>query len=549
MKSEPILMNESDNIPTINDLVAQAKLSIATHTAMRRKEWSDIPNFGYFKWVQDNWTSRGSKLDFVKHKYLVDIYKDQHPFICWMKSAQTGGTERAVTEALWLPDQFPENSIYVFPTGGSIGDLVQERVDDPLNNRLYLRKVSGRIKGDGGKHADKLGLKRMSKGFTYFRGSASPTQITSVPADAIFADEVDRMPPENIPYIPKRLEHSDRRWQRWLSTPTIPGFGIHKIFLDTDQRYYNIKCNKCNEVQVLDFWKNVDYTMKNELTVAEAKLVCVKCREVLVPWECEAEWVATAESDKHGYHISKLYSPRIDLKELVQASLKTAEWELQQFYNQDLGLPYEPKGGSLTEEVLKSCVRDYKIPVNKGNNYMGVDVGLKMHVIIQNSESQVALIKTVENFEDLDILMNEYDVKMCVVDAMPETRKSQEFVARFKGRAMMCYYSMKTVSDDRWFKMDEKDLFVIHTNRTISLDNYTTRFNKQLIQLPKTLDDYLEFKEHMKSLTRTVVEKKGGEKVAEYLQRGPDHYYHAGNYSNLAKAVFEFAPEPEIFTI
>lgn len=543
-------MNIGNRQPSAYELISQVNKEVEIERRAKQLAWGDVDNHGYFKWVRDNWTSRGEPLDFREHAYLVDIYKDQHWFIAFMKSAQTGGTERVVTEALWLPDQFAENAVYVFPTGGSVGDLVQERVDEPLGNKDYLRMVSGRSKGLANiKHTDKVGLKRMSRGFVYFRGSGSPTQITSVPADMIIADEVDRMPPENIPYIPKRLEHSKRRWERWLSTPTIPNFGIHKIFLTTDMRYYNIKCNHCNHIQILDFWQNIIHEMKNEKEVDWAKLVCSKCKKELVPWHCEGEWIPTQDSDKHGYHISKLYSPRLDVKKIVQASLQTSEWELQQFYNQDLGVPYEPKGGKITDAVLQSCKRDYVLGDKTGVNFMGIDVGLKLHVIIQNEAGRIVLIKSVDDFDELDPFMDEYNVKLAVIDAMPETRKSQEFCKKYKGRAFMCYYSMKTVTNEEWFKTDLEDDIVVHTNRTISLDMYTNRYTKQTIELPKNLDDLLEFKDHMQALTRATVEKAKGEKVVEYLQTGPDHFYHAGNYSNLAKEMFQFEDEPDVFVL
>lgn len=82
----------------------------------------------YFDWVRRYWTSRGKPLDFKDHSYLLDFYKDQSDEIITMKSVQTGATERLVTEALWLPDQFKENAIYLFPTSGTLSDLVQERV-------------------------------------------------------------------------------------------------------------------------------------------------------------------------------------------------------------------------------------------------------------------------------------------------------------------------------------------------------------------------------------------------------------------------------------
>ncbi|KKL29041.1 hypothetical protein LCGC14_2369120 [marine sediment metagenome] len=60
---------------------------------------------------------------------------------------------------MWLPDQFKENAIYLFPTSSTMSDLVQERIDEPINNNEYLAKVSGRAKKIMGKQADKVGLK------------------------------------------------------------------------------------------------------------------------------------------------------------------------------------------------------------------------------------------------------------------------------------------------------------------------------------------------------------------------------------------------------
>lgn len=506
------------------------------------------PGEGYFSWVKDNWTTRGESLDFEKHKYLIDLYKDQHHFIAMMKSAQTGATERGITEAIWLPDQYSENSIYIFPTSGAISDMVQERVDPPLSSRKYLREVTGRIKRLIGKNADKIGLKRMSKGFVYFRGSNKPTQITSVAGDAIFVDEVDRMLPESIPYYEKRLAHSKRKWQRWYSTPTIPDFGIHKIFLQTDQRHRYLKCVHCGEWQILSFFENVDFKMANPMLCEEAHLVCKKCRQQIVPWACDGEWKTHVDgTDKHGYFLSSLYSPFVDLRKMVEASQRPAEFEIQQFYNQDLGLPYEPKGGRITEEMIHSCIRDYRSGIKEADNYMGVDVGRVLHTIILNSKGKVAYYGSPKDFETLDNLMKEYNIKKCVIDALPETRKAQEFADRFRGRVMICYYSgISEPKKGEWFRAEGQK---VNTDRTLSLDMYTARYKNQNIYLPSDIDGSQEFKDHMKALVRIVRENKSGQFVAEYMQTGADHFYHAGNYANLAEAIFTAKGVPEVFTL
>ncbi|MFQ5788798.1 MAG: hypothetical protein ACE5H1_12580, partial [Thermodesulfobacteriota bacterium] len=304
----------------------------------------------------------------------------------------------------------------------------------------------------------------------------------------------------------------------------------------------------CQEQQELDFFKNVEFKMLTDTQCEWAKLVCVKCRKEIVPWQCEGEWIAqNSVSDRRGYFISKMYSPLLDLKEMVESSERTAEWEVQQFYNQDLGIPYEPKGGRITDEILQACKRDYVLGVKEGDNFMGIDVGLRLHIIIQNSRNKVVQIITKKNFEDLDKLMDEYNIKKAVIDALPETRKAQEFADRFAGRVHLCYYTgLKEVKKDEWYKKDGQK---VNTDRTLSLDMWTTRFHNQKVELPKNLDDYTEFKAHMGALTRAVVKDSKGKETAQYLETSPDHFYHAGNYSNIAKDIFSKVDEPEVFTL
>ena len=306
-----------------------------------------------------NWKPRGNKLDFVKHKYLEQIYKDYEGRgdgeIYYQKSAQVGLTEKLVSEALWLVDQYNYNSIYFFPTTSTMADLVRERIDQPLRYSNYLASVASGAKLVMGKHADNIGLKRMSLGFCYFRGSNALAAITSVPGDAIFVDEVDRMNGESVPYFEKRLEHSNLRWQRWASTPTVSGFGINRLFVNSDQMHWMVKCNHCGQYQELDFFVNVDIDRKI--------ILCRHCKKQIIPWQLDGEWVAKfPDKPKRGYQICSLYSPMVNVAKLVEASQKVSEYEIQQFYNQNLGIPYEPRGGKINDDDLERCKKDYVSP-------------------------------------------------------------------------------------------------------------------------------------------------------------------------------------------
>jgi hypothetical protein len=499
----------------------------------------------YWLWVQKYWTSRQKPLEFKKHKYLVQIYQDQSKELVWQKSAQAGLTERMLTEALWLPDQFNENSLYLFPTAGTISDMVQERIDGPLTANKYLAGASGRSRNTSrllnDRHADKVGLKKMSKGFAFFRGSNSPTQITSVAADAVFVDELDRMEQENIPYFNKRLKHSARKWLRWASTPTIPNFGIDLKFQESDQNYCHVKCNHCGEWQMLDYWSNIDEE--------RLLLICSKCKSQLIPWECEFDWIPeNPDANIRGYFVSQLYSPQLDVKELVEESRKTAEWEVMQFYNQSLGLAYEPKGSKITEEDFNACRRDYTIPhkYEGMRSFMGIDVGTVFHVVIQD-EKRLLFVGTRKEVKELVQLATEFHAVSSVIDGAPEPRASEQFASGAQGKNYLCWYTDTTnFRKGEWY---QTDIHKVNTGRTMSLDMSTNQVKKQLIEMPKNLEDYPEFKNQMKALVRVVRENKHGDKVAEYLKISEDHFRHAFNYSTIAKDIYLKGGVPEIFTL
>ena len=514
----------------------------------------------YWDWVTDYWTVRGNPLDFIDHKYLVQKYKDQSKIIITQKSGQAGETELNLSEACWLPDQFKENSLYLMPTSGNVNDIVQERVDEPINNSRYLSSVTGRAGKIMGKQADKTGLKRFNKGFIYFRGSNKPTQITSVPADAIYVDELDRMEPRYVPYFTKRLGHSKRKWERWFSTPTVPNFGINERFLKTDQLNWYVKCYHCGVHQIMDFWENIEFTMKGE-DVDKSRIFCKKCKKDFLPYKCDGKWIPhNKDASIRGYFINQLYSPHFDLNAAIIESQTTAEYKVMQFYNQTLGLPYEPKGSKITEEILSACIRDYIIPLTAEDIAMGVDVGKNLHVITRD-KNRILDIQELKYFtiaesnekagrqeDSIEYWIRAKNPKKVIVDALPETRAVQSLINMFPGRIYMCYYSgMNEVKEgEAWYKVDG---YKVNTDRTMSLDESLGEIYKQRIQLPRNLSDYSVFKSHFKNLVRIIKENDKGDKKVEYQRLGDDHYAHANNYAKMAADMLTRIVESEIFTI
>ena len=217
----------------------------------------------YFTWVKAVWlNARNEPLDFEKHKYLVDIYQDQHPNIIYEKASQMGLSERLISESVWVCDRLSKNVLYVFPTSSQLNDFVQARLEPVFMQSDYLSRITGVLTVDEkkdknldeSKKIQKVGLKQIRNAFLYLRGSQNQQQIISVDSDLIILDERDRFIQEHVPYIDKRLLHSTLKWRREASTPTFPGMGINEGYLNSDQRVWMILCNECGLEQELDFF-------------------------------------------------------------------------------------------------------------------------------------------------------------------------------------------------------------------------------------------------------------------------------------------------------
>src|SRR5690606_20387807 len=89
---------------------------------------------------------------------------------------------------------------------------------------------------------DKVGLRRIGAGYTYWRTSGSRAGLKSVPADTLILDEYDEMPEGTLALARHRLDSSTEPQVRVLSTPTYVGAGIHQEYERGDQREFFILC-------------------------------------------------------------------------------------------------------------------------------------------------------------------------------------------------------------------------------------------------------------------------------------------------------------------
>ncbi|MGD9099371.1 MAG: phage terminase large subunit family protein [Anaerolineae bacterium] len=505
------------------------------------------------------------RFDLARHPYLVDVYDETAKELVLYKGGQIGVSEYLVSYALHAADLRRATVLYVFPTDTHVSDFSSARIGPAIEASAYLDGIVVEGGAAGGKRgADRVTLKRVRDRFVYMRGGqvnpkGQAPQLKAVDADVLILDEVDEMDPRAPTIARKRLGHSVIAEERWASTPTYPGHGIHVPWQDSDQREWNVRCDACGEWQPLTIdqvvveWDPLGRPVAwNGQDEGRAWVACRKCG-VELDRAGVGQWVAAYPGrDVVGYHLTKLIAPVVDLLAVVKALDTTDETARKEAYNQDLAEPYTPRGGRLTDETLDDCRRDYAHgPVFGEKAVMGVDVGKVLHAVVRGAadgetgERPQRWAGEVEGFEALGLLARRFDAGRVVIDALPETRKAREFQASCApGLVWLAYYTTQRVGSKRAQPVQwDADQGVVNLDRTRTLDATLAQFYDGVNTLPAHARDVRDYYDHLKAPVRALEDGPGGQKIARYVSGGDDHYAHAENYC-YAATLCKTAPPP-----
>lgn len=496
------------------------------------------------------WTERvrvinGERLIPSDLPWLRDLYAFDGPELWVMKASQVFISEWMLTTALWVCDVGwggRGNALYVFPTQAQGDDFAQARIDGAIEASPYLAGRVGALTEVRGKSAvSRVCLKRIGDGHLYIRGADRRRQLISIDGDALLLDEVDEYKAGVVDVARKRLNSAKRPLIRCGSTPKYPASGISPVWQATTRSRYHLTCS-CGHRQHLVFPENL---------TRDGRLVCAKCGSGLDNTS-EGEWVAEEPAASvAGFHVNRLYSPRADLVALatlgyrIRDGLVTDPTAIQEFHNQDLGLPHAPAGGSVTDDVLVACEREYAHagPVQKRPVAMGVDVGSVLHVYLKSAvpegddprRSRLVLATTVPDFEELAKLFVRFQVNFCVIDQGYQGEKVSAFKARFPGRVFGAFYPNVSQWRHQESAVWNTDEAIVQAHRTRLLDATFDRFYQQLEELPRDARYVPGLYEQLKAPVKITREDSAGRTVAVYDEgAADDHYSHAAAYANLA---------------
>lgn len=479
---------------------------------------------------------------FRRHPWTREMHDAQDELIVGMKAAQMAYTETAINRSFFALDVLQENVLYVFPSASpDAKDFTASRFNPALELSPHLQELFSDVQN--------IGHKRAGSANFFIRGSRSRNQLKSLPAGDLVLDELEEHTQENIPLAFERASGQVRRRVFCLSTPGVPGAPIDQMFQDSSQDYFYFNCPRCNKLINLTLDNLViTATKASDSTIKNSHLICLHCKgklhHALKPdFLAAGKWVPTFTNRmSRGFAINQLYSTVLEPYKIALSVLRAQDSpeDETELYNSKLGLPHAVKGAQLDDTTIIECYQgNWETKRTNSNVYtMGVDVGKKLHYWIDTwafdgsiitSHVKTVRIGTVDNFEDLDVLMHDYRINHCVIDANPERRKALEFAKRFDQLVHLCFYSDSSNSRELVLSSDEVSVTV---DRTSWLDMSLGRFRTKRLVCPKLPDEAVG---HLKNLVRVYTKDKHGNAVGRYVTpKGEDHFAHARNYSEIA---------------
>jgi hypothetical protein len=521
---------------------------------------------------------KGAHLDFHRYPYMRDVYRDRHPDIVIIKGAQLGFSTWAICRTGWAVTTFNMTVIYTFPTRELVSEYTASRINPIIEMTPYLKDRiidvnSVRLKQfRRDPHDRKKGVS-----IVHFQGAAKESDALSVDADLLVHDEEDKSNSQVISQYVERLTASRFKWRIRLSTPTIPGKGVDRGYRDTDQMKWLVTCHGCALEFELRFPKepgdprgNVEPDTFHEVVGgAIPRYRCHRCNTTVSDDDRRAgRWVAkrTTTGLPRGYQVSQMSAPWVSAYDLLKA--KSEQQFEKDFWNLKIGIAWQSGVTAMTRQALEERQGDYSLQTIGDGTFMGVDVGAKLHVLIEDFDEdgrvRVRAIMELDwdpgrDFEELDEVMRDFGVSVCVIDREPETGMARRFARRWNGpghaRVYLAKYKDETANaSSREIRFDAPDDLVNRTEDVAAVkaprnELLTMVANELLTQIvlphfdgSQPIEDFLE---HCWNSKRVPVYKDDASAIKEidhyeWENTGPDHYFHALVYAKLAR----MAPRP-----
>lgn len=488
------------------------------------------------------------------HFFLEALYEDECDEIAIQKPSQAGVSTWAILTEIHDGKYHGINQIHTLPTSDAVQKFVPSKVNEIIKRNPNIKA------GLKNKEVDAIGQKQFNKGFLYFKGTKSESDALMLSSDRNTYDELDKSDLSQIGIYDSRLEgEASLRQKRWISTPTVPGFGINKIIEDSDQKRWRFACPACKLEQHMEWPQNVSFERKC--------YVCQRCAEPITNETIrQGKWKAQypkRSKNRSGYIMTQMIIPWIGVGDLIDYYNQAVEGKngasMEYFYNHKLGLPYVSSESRIDKGlILRNLTSSDHAEIN---SCMGVDVQEReLYLMIGNEEGAyvIARVRDDEEYtqsmgrrgkgkwERWAELMEAYDVRYCVIDGGYKPQDSIDAAKRFPGRVWVNWYKddpkkVKVIrwSDDDDFQGEQKDFeeeirVLTERDRIIDLLLADLKNGRQRFFYGPHDEAIKMLITHVETTYARTVTDKIGIASREWVSTGKDDLLHALIYLKIA---------------
>lgn len=496
------------------------------------------------------------------HEYQVGILNDTHTHIAVRKATQVGLSTLSLRLALAVCAKFSGiSAIYVMPSVRAAQKFATSRANPVID-------ASPRLKSLLDREAASNEMKKIGSSYLFFTGAAASTSAISIPARALFVDEMAFASPEIISIFVSRLGHQkeEEKIVRYFSSPLHPNSDISKLFDDGTQNIYLTYHDRCQSWVVVDpvehmvipgfddHLTNIAYSdlddPKNR--IADAFWQCEKCHQPVsianLSDPTRRAWVPRyPDRFMASYDANPLVLPQLRTPQALLADLALYK-STTRFLQFAMGVPAESASDMILDAALDRAFTVRPVGPTDGGVYgavMGCDVGkLSYYVIgkkvgatfevfymdnVRQTPDNATGLRLVERYQQFNCVQGIIDsapdisLPLWLQTKLPYGQIWGAYFVRGRGKANLD--TVETVIDSGTIKIA----------RSRAFDGFVEAFNKGLIRLPAGMPREPEVRAHLQRMKRVInYDATGDESVIWTATDKENHWLLALLYAWLA---------------
>ena len=183
------------------------------------------------EWIRANQivNEKGDPIEFERHRFLRDIYRDESPKLCVMKCSQVGLSTAAILKEFYMAGKRGFNCIHTLPTDDDVRAFVRSKVNPIIERNPAIReKLIG--------STDNIYQKQVGESFIFWQGTKGESKGIMITTDLNFHDELDRSDIGKVETYHSRLAHSQFKGRMVLFKPQQAQYWHRRLLADVGQK-------------------------------------------------------------------------------------------------------------------------------------------------------------------------------------------------------------------------------------------------------------------------------------------------------------------------